>query len=96
MTKWQPLHSAFPGDTAQVLKYLLPNVLVNAEAILNVPTAADPLGSQSKVQVRYRPNLDGAPLLQLWVFDRWTPELEPEAMEVYLYVEWPNLFRRAP
>lgn len=95
MTKWQPLHSAFPGDTAQVLKYLLPNTLVNATAVANAPTHDDPLGAKSKLTVTYRPSLSGAPRLQFKVFDRHTPELEPEAMEVYLYVEWPEIFRRA-
>jgi len=95
MTKWQPLYAAFPGDTAQVLRHLLPNALVNATAVMNQPSANDPLGSKPKLVVKYRPSLSGAPKLQFEVFDVVTPELEPEAMELYLYVEWPEIFRRA-
>lgn len=93
---WQPLHTGFSLDVAEVIKVLLPRVQVDARAIRNRPSPVDPLGATPRVTFGYTAGLDGPPDVSLSVDGEETPAMKPDALELYLYVQWPELFRRAP
>lgn len=89
-----PLYEAFPGEARDVLRLLIPEVMVDADAIQNRPTIKDPLGGEAQLKyshcVEWRTN---STLLRFELNgDNTMPWLEHKAAAVYLCVNWPEIF----
>lgn len=94
---WVPFAQAFKDPSmVRLLRILTPNLLVDADAIKNQPTATDPLGAKSPLVLEIR-NEHGMGNFSLSVslFGEQSPYLDGITMEVYLSVEYPAVFRRS-
>lgn len=88
-----PLHWAFDPDVGKLVESWFPGMGVNAQAIRNEPSHADPLGARPPLSVAWCTTGSGRVTeVQFALRGRETPWLEPAAMRVYLCVEWPHVF----
>lgn len=90
--KWFPMSWALSNhDWSEYIKKTWPQVYVNGDAVKNNPTKADPLGARSSLVFDF--NSDDFKF-RICLFEEWSPWLTPDAVEAYLYVQWPEYFRR--
>lgn len=89
-----PLYEAFPGEARDVLRLLIPEVMVDADAIENRPTPQDPLGGAARLKYAHRVEWrEGTTFLRFELDgDDTMPWLEHKAASVYLCVNWPEIF----
>lgn len=90
--KWVTVASCFHPDSRQLLGLLIPRLMVDGDAIRNKPTHKDPLGSKARLCVQHSSVGPGQYHLKFTLDGVDTPWLAPEAMTVYLSVEYPTLF----
>ena len=97
MSRWQPLWQTFPGDAGEVIRELMPELLVDAEQIKNKPVPGDPLGCKARLQVRWEFEYLNYRMLFIFELDgQRSPVLDHHAMQVWVCVQWPHAFRREP
>jgi len=90
--EWTPFSWALPaGDFAEFAKLTWPELYVHRDAVKNQPTKADPLGAQASLEIQF---LSDDATFRVRLFNDWTPYMAPQAIETYLYVQWPETFRR--
>lgn len=89
-----PLHNAFPDGASQMVRELLPTLVVDADAVANQPTWTDPLGGKPQLVVYHRVDLAQATtMLRFDVLgDTSMPWLDYTAAGAYLCVNWPEIF----
>jgi hypothetical protein len=96
MSRWQPLWQTFGFDAGEVVRELLSELLVDAEAIQNRPTPTDPLGGTPRLHARWQwDHLRYQMMIAIQLDGEWSPTLGAKALEVWVCVQWPHVFRRA-
>jgi len=89
---WVTVASCFHPDSRQLLGLLIPRLMVNGVELRNKPTFGDPLGSKPRLFVQHSSVGPGEYQLKFTLDGVDTPWLAPQAMTVYLSVEYPKLF----
>jgi len=89
---WVTVASCFHPDSRQLLGLLIPRLMVNGDELRNKPTLSDPLGTKPRLYVQHSSVGPGQYHLLFTLDGVDTPWLAPDAMCVYLSVEYPNLF----
>lgn len=89
---WVTVASCFHPDSRQLLGLLIPRLMVNGVELHNKPTRSDPLGTKARLFVQHSSIGPGEYHLKFTLDGVDTPWLDPQAIAVYLSVEYPTLF----
>ncbi|MNN50680.1 hypothetical protein D3C81_1652790 [compost metagenome] len=97
MANWRPVYSCFPGEQHGYMLQLFPMAFeVDAEAIANRPSAADPLGAMPMFKLEWSVVTianEGGFRMRAYLFEQPSPWLDQEALRTWLLIEYPQLFR---
>jgi hypothetical protein len=87
---WIPMSWAFKGDVTEWVKLVWPRMQVHRERTKNQPTALDPLGQNSRVELVWDSSNQTAGVV---IHGERSPMLEPGTLQIYMVTQWPDLFR---
>jgi len=83
-------------SSQDMVKALLPRLLVNPEAIKNRPSPHDPLGAKPALQLNWSEDArNNQWKVCVTLHGEHSPWMEPEALTVWLAVQYPDTFKVA-
>jgi hypothetical protein len=89
---WFPLSWCLSShDWLEYTKSTWPHVYVHAKAVKNNPEKVGPMGTRASIGFEYE---SSDVTFRVRLFEEWSPWLTPDAVEAYLYIHWPEYFRR--
>lgn len=93
MARWQAVSDCFPANQADWMAVVFPREFeVDADALMNKPSAQDPLGSTASMYVTWRMKNDVFEVC-VQLFGEPSPWLEPAPLRAWLLVQYPDIMR---
>ena len=91
---WKPMHWYFKGDWQAAVKELWPCLYIGSGLTVVEATPNDPLAGRKRLVVRVHEDADGMRRRYQFVVDgEASPELDPDILQAYALVQWPDYFR---
>lgn len=93
-TLWKPMHWYFHGDWQAAVKELWPCLYIGPGLTVVHATPRDPLGTRKRLVVNAVEDRASMRRRYQFVVDgEASPELDPDILQTYAAVQWPDYFK---